>query len=223
MWRKKCWTSSTLQTSDQSFHTKPSVSIYHSLLSNWINVWVLLIGVMIPPGTKKSNRSSNSRRLLIPLWTSLGVFYVNKWLTISNILYTQQRSVLKKIRQWKIMSGRRWRCWVLLSDFKPVKPCTDCASVLTMASKLSKLQCFSVCLSVLSCVVRREPVSLVKRPFSLLSLARCTAAIIITGLSDTKLCPFISDCASPSLFRWNYPFILLCHKITAWWRLAVFF
>lgn len=34
-----------------------------------------------------------------------------------------------------------------LSDFKPVKPSTDCASVLTMASKLSKLQCFSTCLS----------------------------------------------------------------------------
>lgn len=54
-----------------------------------------------------------------------------------------------------------------MSDFKPVKPSTDCASVLTMASKLSKLQCFSVCLSALSWVVRREAVSLVKRPFSL--------------------------------------------------------
>lgn len=56
---------------------------------------------------------------------------------------------------------------VLLSDFKPVKPSTDCTSVLTMASKLSKLQCFSACLSVLSWVARREAVSLVKRPFSL--------------------------------------------------------
>lgn len=37
-----------------------------------------------------------------------------------------------------------------LSDFKPVKPSTDYASVLTMASKLSKLQCFSTCLSVAS-------------------------------------------------------------------------
>lgn len=37
-----------------------------------------------------------------------------------------------------------------LSDFKPVKPSTDCASVLTMASKLSKLQCFSTCLSAAS-------------------------------------------------------------------------
>lgn len=35
-----------------------------------------------------------------------------------------------------------------------------------MASKLSKLQCFSVRLSVLSWVARHEPVSLVKRPFS---------------------------------------------------------
>lgn len=104
-----------------------------------------------------------------------------------------------------------------------------------MASKLSKLQCFSTCLSVLSWVARREAVSLVKRPFFLslspclslslsltLSLFLCTAAIIIIGLSDAKLCPFISDCASPSLSCKNYPFILLCHKITAWWRLAVF-
>lgn len=37
-----------------------------------------------------------------------------------------------------------------LSDFKPVKPSTDCGSVLTMASKLSKLQCFSTCLSAAS-------------------------------------------------------------------------
>ena len=52
-----------------------------------------------------------------------------------------------------------------LSDFKPVKPSTDCASVLTMASKLSKLQCFSTCLSAPSWVARREAVSLVKLPF----------------------------------------------------------
>lgn len=110
-----------------------------------------------------------------------------------------------------------------LGDFKPVKPSTDCASVLTMASKLSKLQCFSTCLSVLRRAARREAVSLVKRPFFLSFLSPCAAAIIITGLSGTKLCPFISDCASLSLPRENYPFILLCHKITAWWRLPVFF
>lgn len=75
-----------------------------------------------------------------------------------------------KASKWKVMSWRWQRGWrqaSTLSDFKAVKPSTDWASVLTMAGKLSKLQCFSTCLSVLSWVVRREAVSLVKRHFSL--------------------------------------------------------
>lgn len=53
--------------------------------------------------------------------------------------------MLKK-QQGAVESNEEKVAGVLLSDFKPVKPSTDCTSVLTMASKLSKLQCFSVCL-----------------------------------------------------------------------------
>lgn len=69
-----------------------------------------------------------------------------------------------------------------LSDFKPVKPSTDCARVLTMASKLSKLQCFSTCLSVASWVARREAVSLVKRLFFLPPFSR-SARLLSSSLA----------------------------------------